>query len=840
MLPDKQVKKKFKKIFSEEPDKYYATGVLKQEGFKRGTCKKCGTNFWSHKEREVCGDPSCSGGFTFLNDKPAKNKMDYVQVWKKFSEMLNKKGYTPIERYPVVARWREDTDFVQASIYDFQPYVVNGEVEPPANPLVVPQFCLRFNDVDNVGVTMSHNTSFVMIGQHAFMNKEEWNQPKYFKDLVDWFLEGVGLNKEDLVFHEDAWAGGGNYGPCMEIFSRGVELANQVYMLYEQTPDGDQELKLKVLDMGMGHERVAWFSQGKGTMYDAAFPTVVKKLLEKTKVDYDQEFINKYLPYGSYLNIDETEDVEGTWGFVAEKLELEVEELRNKLLPLSAMYSVAEHSRSLLVAISDGALPSNVKGGYNLRVILRRALQFIEEYEWDITLYEICKWHAEYLEPIFPELSKNLEHVKKILEVEEKKYREGQERNKKIIEKLIQKDNVPIEKLVELYDSQGISPEMVRKEAKKQSKKIIVPDNFYSLVAERHEQAEQKTQTRKEEKLDLEGVNPTKILYYDHYDLVDFKAHIIKIIPTKKQDTIYLILDQTAFYPTSGGQIHDLGTINSHEVVDVVKQGTIIIHEVKISNPEEFKETQTVTCRIDFDRRLQLAQHHTATHILTGSARRILGDHVWQAGAAKTVEKSRLDITHYEQLTDEEIEKIEELANTIVKENRPVFKSFMKRNVAEAKYGVRIYQGGAVPGKELRIININDFDVEACGGTHLDITGDVGSIKIIKTSKIQDGVVRIEFLAGAASEKQYEKERQIIRDAKEILSCEEKQIPGRAQELFDKWKKAKKGKLDSKDKALTSEEEYSGDIIQKTAENLKTQPEHILKTLTRFKQELHK
>ncbi len=833
MLPDKQVKKKFKKVFSEEPDKYYATSVLKSQGFKRGTCKKCGTNFWSVEARDVCGDPSCSGGFTFLSNNPAKNKMDYVQVWKKFSEFMKQKGYTPIDRYSVVARWRDDTDFVQASIYDFQPYVVNGEVEPPANPLVVPQFSLRFNDIDNVGVTMSHNTGFVMIGQHAFMKKENWNQEKYFKDLVEWFLDGVGLDKKELVFHEDAWAGGGNFGPCMEIFSRGVELANQVYMLYEQTPEGDQELKLKVLDMGMGHERVAWFSQGKGTMYDAAFPVVVKKLIERTKVEYDQNFINKYLPYGSYLNIDETEDVAGTWGFVAEKLDMNIDVLRKKLLPLSAMYSVAEHSRSLLVAISDGALPSNVKGGYNLRVILRRALQFIDEYDWNLELSEVCEWHAEYLKPIFPELSKNLDHVKKILQVEKKKYLEGQERNKKIIEKIIQKD-VSVQKLVELYDSHGISPETVRKEAKKLGKVIVIPDNFYALVSEKHEQSEQKTQTVREEKLDLDGMNPTKILYFDHFDLVDFKAHVIKMLPTKNPETKYVLLEQTAFYPTSGGQIHDLGTMNGCEVVDVLKQGSIIIHEIK--NPN-FKEKDSVLCKIDFDRRLQLAQHHTATHILTGSARRILGDHVWQAGAAKTVEKSRLDITHYEQLTENEIKKIEELANTVVKENRPVFKSFMKRNLAEARYGVRIYQGGAVPGKELRIVNINDFDVEACGGTHLDITGDVGSIKIIKTSKIQDGVVRLEFLAGSASEKQFEKEREIIRQAKEILSCEEKQIPARAQELFENWKKAKKGKLDSTN--LTSKEEYSGDIIQKTADILKTQPEHIIKTLQRFRNEIN-
>ena len=237
MIPDKQVKKKFKIVASENPDKYYATKVLRKEGYLRKQCK-CGTFFWTTvNNRLVCGDPKCSGGFNFFEDNPASKPLDYIEVWKEFSKHMTNRGYTPINRYSVVARWRDDTDFVQASIYDFQPYVVNGEIEPPANPLVVPQFCLRFNDVDNVGVTMSHNTGFVMIGQHAFMDSSNWNQDKYFQDLLDWFIVILGIPKEELILHEDAWAGGGNFGPCMEIFSRGVELGNQVYMLYEQTEE---------------------------------------------------------------------------------------------------------------------------------------------------------------------------------------------------------------------------------------------------------------------------------------------------------------------------------------------------------------------------------------------------------------------------------------------------------------------------------------------------------------------------------------------------------------------------------------------------------------------------
>ncbi|MCF7866713.1 alanine--tRNA ligase [Candidatus Woesearchaeota archaeon] len=831
MIPDKQLKKQFKKETSNDPEKYYAVKTLKKEGFERKKCE-CGTYFYTHnKTRDVCGDPSCSGGFTFLTKKITKKEMTYIETWKEFSKFFNERKYTPIERYTVVARWREDTDFVQASIYDFQPYVVNGSIEPPANPLVVPQFCLRFNDVDNVGITMSHNTGFVMIGQHSFQKKENWNQEKVFKDLLDWFLIGVGIPKDELILHEDAWAGGGNFGPCMEFFSGGVELGNQVYMLYEQSEDGNKELDLKVLDMGMGQERVSWFTQGKGTMYDIAFPPVIKKLREKTKIKYDEEFIKKYIPHAAYLNIDETENVDIEWKKVATKLNISLEELKEQILPLSALYSIAEHSRSLLVAISDGALPSNVKGGYNLRTILRRALSFIDKYEWNINLGELCELHAQYLKPQFPELTKNLEHVKKILSVEKQKYEESKERGKKLVEKAVKKE-ITTEIMIELYDSHGLNPEEIIKEAKKQGKKIKMPENFYTLVTEKHEQKEQKTQTKKKETIPVkEEWGPTKILYYDHWDYLDFKS---KVVGTMDE---YIILNETAFYPTSGGQIHDIGTINGKEVIDVIKQGNIVLHKVK---DIKLKIGDEVECKIDFNRRQQLAQHHSATHIITGSAKRILGNHVWQAGASKKIESSRLDITHYEQLTDEEIKKIEELANKIVEENRPIYKTFMKRNLAEAKYSTRIYQGGAVPGKELRIVNIEGFDVEACGGTHLDLTGDIGHIKILRTSKIQDGIVRIEFVAGAAAEKEFEKERNIIRESEELLECTKHQIPKRAQELFEKWKKAKKGKLE-KFKFETQEKTNgnNGQIIQQTAEILKTQPEHIIKTLKRFKEEIN-
>ncbi|MBI4452116.1 alanine--tRNA ligase [Candidatus Woesearchaeota archaeon] len=834
MHTDKEVKKDFKAKASKEPDKYYATSVLKKEGFSRKHCKNCGTYFWSATSEEICGNPSCSGGFRFIGQTPAKKKLDYIELWKEFSRMFRGLGYTPIKRYPVVARWRTDTDFVQASIYDFQPYVVSGEVEPPANPLVVPQPVLRFNDIDNVGITGSHYCCFVMIGQHAFMKPKDWNQEKYFTDIHNWLKQGLGLPNDEIKFHEDAWAGGGNFGSCMEYFSRGLELGNQVYMMFEQAPSGYKELNLKVLDMGMGHERNAWFTQGKSTSYETTFPTVVNKLYEITGVKVNNEMMQRFLPYSSYLNVDEVENIEKVWKHVANKTGYDVNELKKHIQELAALYSVAEHSRALLVALSDGALPSNVGGGYNLRVILRRALSFIDRYKWDIYLPDLCRWHADYLEQLFPELMENLDEVEKILEVEKQKYEATKQKTNSMISKLV-KEEIDDKKLLVLYDSYGITPEVVKEEALKFDKKIIVPENFYARVAELHEKQEQEHATKREEKLNLEGIPETIALYYSNYKKNKFKAKVVKIIDNQ------VILDETYFYPTSGGQLNDLGTLDGQNVVDVFKQGNIIIHV--LSQKPDFKEGDEVAGEIDIQRRLQLAKHHTSTHIINAAARKILGNHINQAGAKKDIDKATIDLTHYQSITDEELHEIEKEANRLVKENIEVESKFVPRTEAEQTYGMNIYQGGAVPGKMLRIVNIKGIDVEACGGTHLHSTSEAGEIKILKAAKISDGIVRLYFTAGEAAQKEKKQEKEILEEAARLLGVDIGQLPSRVNELFEKWKLAKKAIEKKKDVAiheleLRIKEEFKGNVLGKVSENLKTQPEHIVKTIKRFLREM--
>jgi len=821
---DKELKKIFKTIASKNPDEFFPTKELRQLGYMRKQCECCGANFWTTvKERQVCGDPVCSGGFQITFNNPAKVKLSYIGVWKKIVEILEPRGYVPIKRYPCVARWNPTSEFTIASISAFQPYVITGEVEPPAKKLIIPQFCLRFNDIENVGLTGSHNTGFIMVGQHVFVPPEEWNQGELFLDIHAFIHEGVGLAKEEITIHEDSWAGGGSFGCSLEFFSRGVELFNQVYTMFEQTTTGPQELSLKVLDMGLGQERVAWFSQGTPNIYEATFPEVISRLRTITKIDTDFELYNKFSRYSAYLNIDEVDDLEAAWEKVSAELNVDLDELQEKILPMTAIYSIADHSRTLLFAINDGKLPSNVGGGYNLRVILRRALSFIDKFKWNIDVSDVCRWHAAELKELFPEVSERLDDLEKILKVEKEKYYVTKRKANKILEKLLVKGEISTETLIEIYDSRGINPEMVKETAKKFGRTIKIPDNFYSLVVERHEKGEQVNAFQKEIKIEFDDTLETKSLYYYDYTETANTAKVLKIVGNN------VILDQSVAYPTSGGQLHDIGTINGQKFDNVVKQGNYIIHI--LSEKPKFKEGESVKVEVDKEWRTQLSQHHTATHIVNAAARFVLGEHINQAGAKKSMKHSNLDLTHYEQISRENLLKIENKANEIVKKAIDLNLSFIPRSEAEKKYGMRIYQGGAVPGKNIRIVEIPNIDVEACGGTHLNNTSEAGRIKIIKSQKIQDGIVRLTFTAGSATQELEVEDSLILNQLEKLLQISQNKIVGRVEELLNKWKNLNKaiqtGKFNENDMVLNSDNTFELEILTELARILNTKKEDV-------------
>ena len=232
----------------------------------------------------------------------------------------------------------------------------------------------------------------------------------------------------------------------------------------------------------------------------------------------------------------------------------------------------------------------------------------------------------------------------------------------------------------------------------------------------------------------------------------------------------------------------------------------------KVEGEMQAKEGKLITCTIDEPRRRRLQRHHTATHIINGAARSVLGNHIWQTGAHKAADVARLDITHYADLTPDELERIETISNETVLKGVKVQSSFMERNVAEKRYGFRLYQGGAVPGKEIRVVRIGDFDVEACGGIHCKNTLEVGAIKILQTKRIQDGVVRLEFASGMSAVERMMSAWDTISDVSVKLNTTPDGVGVAVDKLLADWKDLRKD-LDSVKKGLVGE--TVEDLIQK-------------------------
>ena len=731
-------KKLLKAKFSSDYRRYYYVDLFRREGFARKKCENCGKHFWTlDSDRKRCDDQPCSP-YSFIGDPPTSKKLGYVDAWKSVESFFVKRGHASVKRYPVVSRWRPDLYFTVASIIDFQ-RVEAGKVifELPTNPLVVPQMCLRFNDVPTVGVSGKHATSFCMIGQTALANKEG-----YWKDRtidLDFALltRTFGIPKEEITFDEDVWMGYGAFGYSLQYNVRGLETGNAVFTAFEGSPEKYVPLKEKVVDMGAGLERLTWLTQGTPTAYDSYLDPVLRKMKAENRIEYDEPLFRRYSALAGDINLDEYRDLGEAKAKIAATLGRDPSDIATQFGALEAMYAIADHSRTLLFAIADGMLPSNSGGGYNLRMIYRRARNFIGHYGFKLDFPTMVGWHIDQLRGMYPELEGHLADVTKVLEVEESRFSSSSERVARIVASVSSEGRaLSTDDLIRLYDSDGVTPEQLMEAGAK----VSPPEGFYEKVQARH-------LTRDVEEpapqYSTESLPPTKLLYYEEGAPMDFGARVLEVFPGG-----HVVLDRTVFYPRGGGQEPDRGTIGGARVVDVEKYGPVVIHKVEGKNP---RAGTRVECHVDQRRRRRVTQIHTATHILNGSSREVLGPWVWQHSAFKEEDYGRIDITHFAHLTDAEVQRIEDLANEVVRKNLGVTNTFMPRQEAEAEYGFRLYQGGVVPGRLVRVVNIGGWDIEACGGTHTRSTGEVGLIKITKAERVQDGVERLEFVAGEAA-----------------------------------------------------------------------------------------
>jgi len=759
------------KEFSADPDRYYKVKLFEEQGFIRKACTKCGRFFWTlDANRTLCPDDG-TDTYSFIGDPPTTKRFDYTQAWKQVEEFFVKNNHTSVSRYPVVCRWRDDLYFTIASVVDFQRVMGSKVVfEFPANPLVVPQTCLRFNDLENVGVTGRHFSSFCMIGQHSIPENGG-----YWKDEcvdLDFRLltQQFGIKKEEVVFVEDVWSGGGSFGSSLEYFVRGLELGNAVFTEFQGELGQHTTLDQKIIDMGAGLERFAWITNGTPTAYDCCFGPVNQILFEKIGIDSDSEMLKKYFTEIA-REIDHFDDLNQVRRLAVKNAGITEDQLNKIITPLEGMYLIADHLRTLIFAIADGALPSNVGGGYNLRMMLRRINGTINRLNLKLDIDELIDSHIDYLKDTYPELDEKREDVKTILKLESSRYEESKIHMKKKAEKIREKGAPSVNELITLYESDGITPEYL-KEIDAISE---IPSQFYSKLSDLHQSEKKKAITE----LPLEELPETETLFYKD-DPMEFEAKVIKVLGDQ------VVLDKTSFYARGGGQEPDLGTIAGFNVVNVDKHANIIVHKLEGGVP---KEGETVSCKVDETRRANITKNHTSTHIINVSSRGVLGSWIWQHSAFKDDDHARLDITHHSSLTDEQVKQIEDAANQMVKENYPVNINYYDRGTAEQKYGFKIYQGGVVPVKSVRIVSIEDKDIEACGGTHVKKTGDIELIKITKTKRIQDGVVRIEFVSGPTA-------FQYVKDQEEELK--KQAADNIAKEKLEKQREENKDKAKEK------------------------------------------
>jgi len=785
----------------------YTLDYFRSEGFERKVCKSCGAAFWTRDpEQEFCGDAPCVT-YNFIGN-PVFKPHTVDEMREAFLSFFERHGHTRLERYPVAARWRDDIYLTIASIADFQPFVTSGVVPPPANPLTISQPCIRLNDLDSVGRSGRHLTLFEMMAHHAFNTPEE---QVYWKDetvaLCDEFIASIGGDLDRVSYKEHPWFGGGNAGASVEVLIGGLEVATLVFMnLGRQKTDqppvevnGDlyYPMRLKIVDTGYGLERFVWASKGSPTIYDAVFPEMVSRLMCSAHLEdllNNPEF-TKIM--GLSARFAGVMDISGTNLYnlrrkVAEAIDVPLEKLERIVVPIEKVYSIADHTRCLAYMLGDCIVPSNVREGYLTRLVLRRTLRMMNDLEMDEDLADLIEAQMQVVGT--ENFEQDVDVVREIVENEVARYASTLERGTRIVQKIARNykaksTRVPLQEVITLYDSHGIPPEMVKEVAAGEGAVVEIPDNFYSLIADSHSEAQKEAAA--EDPLAAyreraEALPPTKKLYYELPGEVEFEAIVLDYFDG------FAVLDQTLFYPEGGGQPSDTGTLVTSEsmvrVEEVTKLGEVILHRV---TGGALKRGDRVKGMVDEERRLSLMRHHTATHVLLHAATKVLGAHVHQAGAQKGSETSRLDIRHYKHITPEELRRIEIEANRMVMADMPVYINIEERTKAEQKYGFGLYQGGVPPGREIRTVQVGG-DVQACAGTHVRTTGEIGLIRVIGVEHIQDGVERLIFAAGIAAVYSMQHMDDLLQAAASVVSVQPENLPATVTRFFSEWKEQKK------------------------------------------------
>ena len=709
-----------------------------------------------------------------------------------FLSFFESKGHLRLPSFSLVPQNDKSILLINAGMTPMKPWF-KGEEEPPRHRVCTCQKCIRTGDIENVGKTARHGTYFEMLGNFSFGD--------YFKhEAIAWsweFLtEVVGLepdrlypsiylnddeafdiwNKEvgipaERIFRfgkeDNFWEhGSGPCGPCSEIYydrgpeygcgkpgctvgcdcDRYIEIWNNVFSQFDNDGHGHYtELKQKNIDTGMGLERLACVCQNVDSLFDVdTVMNITHKVSELT---------------GAHYGETEKRDV--------------------------SLRVITDHIRSATFMICDGILPSNEGRGYVLRRLLRRAARHGKLLGVnDPFLYRVVDTVIHENEGQYPDLREKQTYITKVIRTEEENFGRTIDGGMKIFSDLLAEHKQKLEKIFSgadafrLYDTFGFPIDLTMEMAADEG--LSVDENaFQKLMKEQKERAREARKALGD--LGWSGVEfgkdvpATEFVGYDHSEC---DAKIVAIVADEELREeaaagaeAVVVLDQSPFYAEMGGQVADHGTITADGVVftvaDVQKnKGGKFMHYGRLAQGV-LHVGDTVHAAIDMERRKAIQRAHSTTHLLDAALKKVLGDHVHQAGSLVEPDRLRFDFTHFEAISPEELRQVEELVNDAVLEGYPVVTEVLPIEEAKKKGAVAMF--GEKYGETVRVVEMSDFSVEFCGGTHVDNTAKAGPFRIKSESSVASGVRRIEATCGKLSLKAMESSQGVLSRAAQFL-----------------------------------------------------------------------
>lgn len=698
------------------------------------------------------------------------------EIRESFKEFFRGKGHQIVPSAPMVIKDDPTLMFTNAGMNQFKDIIL-GNAQAKYNRVADSQKCLRVsgkhNDLEEVGHDTYHHTMFEMLGNWSFGDYFKQGAIDFaWEYLVDVLklnpdmlyatvFEGSPeenlerdneaaeiwekhLPKDHIINgnkHDNFWEMGetGPCGPCSEIHidlrspeekakisgrelvnkdhPQVIEIWNIVFMQYNRMANGSLEpLPFKVIDTGMGFERLCMALQGKTSNYDTdVFQPLIKKIGQLSGKTYGE---------------DKKVDV--------------------------AMRVIADHVRTISFSIADSQLPSNAKAGYVIRRILRRAVRYAYTFldQKQAFMYRIVDTLIESMGNAYPELKDQSELIKKVIKEEEDSFLRTLETGIKLLEKVIAetkangKDTIDGKEAFVLYDTYGFPLDL--------TELILKENNLTVNVAEFDaEMAKQKERARNAASIEASDwvvVNEGESEFVG-YDNAEAETKILKYRKVKQKNNEFyqIVLAKTPFYAEMGGQVGDTGTLTIGseiiEITDTKRENNLAIHISKKmpSNPNE-----TVVAKIDKEARLATSANHSATHLLHEALREVLGTHVEQKGSFVSPKLLRFDFSHFQKMTNEEIRQVERLANKKVRQ-AILLEEFRHTPIEEAKAMGAMALFGEKYGEDVRVIKYGS-SIELCGGTHVKSTGNIGMIKILSESSIAAGIRRIEAITGETVE----------------------------------------------------------------------------------------